>query len=84
MFTIILIASFIVDFDKVFDIFHNIFFLGKENWLLNPKTDEIIRILPQKYFMDCAILVILLIFIITITLIIREIYISKKTNTLQK
>lgn len=84
MFTIILIASFIVDFDQVFDIFHNIFFLGKENWLLNPKTDEIIRILPQKYFMDCAILVILLIFIITITLIIREIYISKKTNTLQK
>ena len=84
MFTIILIASFIIDFDKVFDIFHNIFFLGKDNWLLNPKTDEIIRILPQKYFMNCAILVLFLIFVISITIIIKEIYISKKTNTLQK
>lgn len=46
-----------IDFSKAFTIFHKIFFPGKDNWLFNWWEDEIIRILPQNFFMNCAILI---------------------------
>ncbi len=46
-----------VDFDKAFVAFHGMFFPGKTNWLFNPETDEIIRVLPEIYFRNCAILI---------------------------
>ena len=80
LFIIVLITAFIIGFDSCFTIFHNIFFLGKENWLLNPDTDKIINILPQEFFLNCAIFVITLISLISITIIVREIYLKKKNN----
>lgn len=46
-----------LDFDRAFVIFHSLFFPGKDNWLFDPEVDQIINILPQRYFMDCAILI---------------------------
>lgn len=46
-----------INFDRAFTIFHTIFFPGKDNWLFNPYTDGIIMILPQDFFMNCAILI---------------------------
>lgn len=46
-----------LDFDRAFIIFHKLFFPGKENWIFNPRTDEIIRVLPQTFFMNCALLI---------------------------
>ncbi len=46
-----------IDFDKAFEVFHTVFFPGKDNWLFNPITDQIILILPQDFFMNCAILI---------------------------
>lgn len=46
-----------LDFNRAFTIFHSIFFPGKSNWIFNPFTDEIIKILPPKFFMNCAILI---------------------------
>ena len=45
------------DFSKAFTIFHTIFFPGKTNWYFSWYEDEIIRILPQDFFMNCAILI---------------------------
>lgn len=45
------------DFDRAFVIFHTIFFPGKDNWVFNWNADQIIRVLPQQFFMDCAILI---------------------------
>lgn len=45
-----------LDFDRAFTVFHNIFFPGKTNWLFDPRTDQIILILPEAYFRNCAIL----------------------------
>lgn len=44
-----------LDFDRAFVVFHAIFFPGKENWLFDPQVDEIITILPQAFFQNCAI-----------------------------
>lgn len=46
-----------LDFDRAFVIFHSIFFPGKDNWLFDYRTDAIIRVLPQDFFMHCAILI---------------------------
>lgn len=46
-----------LDFDRAFVIFHALFFPGKDNWLFDPRVDQIINILPQEFFRNCAILI---------------------------
>ena len=46
-----------LNFDKAFVVFHSVFFPNKTNWVFSPVTDEIILVLPQKFFMNCAILI---------------------------
>ncbi len=58
----ILIPSFLglliaTDFSRAFVIFHKIFFPGKDNWTFDPWTDEIIMVLPEEFFRNCAILI---------------------------
>ena len=50
-----------VDFEQAFVIFHQIFFPGKDNWLFDPNVDEVIQILPEAFFRNCAILIFALI-----------------------
>lgn len=66
--SIILLCAFVVigglgsiDFDTTFVIFHSIFFPGKTNWLFDPVLDEVINILPEVFFMRCAIVIVALI-----------------------
>lgn len=47
-----------INFERAFTIFHKIMFPGKDNWMFDPYTDEIIRILPIDFFMRCAILIV--------------------------
>ncbi len=49
-----------LDFDRAFIIFHALFFPGKDNWLFDPAQDQIINILPQEFFRDCALLILAL------------------------
>lgn len=61
-----------IDFDKTFVIFHSIFFPGKTNWIFNPNVDVVIRILPEQFFMRCAILIVAAIIIQSIIFIIVD------------
>ncbi len=52
------IALFIgLCWDKVFVIFHKIFF-NNDYWIFSPDTDPVINILPDTFFMHCAIMII--------------------------
>ena len=46
-----------IDFDTAFTVFHKIFFPGKDNWMFDPNEDPIIMFMPQRFFMNCAILI---------------------------
>lgn len=46
-----------VDFDKAFEAFHSIFFPGKSNWQFDPRNDQIIEVMPEEFFINCAILI---------------------------
>lgn len=49
--TIVLGILFASDFDKYFRIFHEIFF-DNDQWMFDPATDYMIRMLPEGFFYD--------------------------------
>ena len=61
-----------MDFNKAFAVFHKLFFPGKDNWLFDPGTDPVIRMLPAEFFRNCAILILALIIISCAALIIWD------------
>ncbi len=69
---IIIVLFTLPNFSRTFTIFHQIFFPGKTNWLFDPRYDEIIVILPEIFFMNCAILIVSIIIFICLFLIIKN------------
>ena len=70
MLTIIVVVAIgifaLVDFDKLFNLFHAIFFHGKENWVFDEKTEQIIMILPEEFFAVCAGFIVSLVAILSV------------------
>ncbi|MBQ5658701.1 MAG: TIGR01906 family membrane protein [Peptococcaceae bacterium] len=62
-----------MDFYAAFVTFHSIFFPGKENWILNYRTDPIINVMPQDFFMHCAILIGAIIVMTSLVIIIWQV-----------
>lgn len=50
---IILYILLVIDFNKYFTYFHEIFFTN-DLWLLNPKTEVLIQMLPLGFFIDIS------------------------------
>ena len=46
-----------VNFRKAFEVFHKIFFPGKDNWVFDTRKDPVIKMLPMEFFRNCAILI---------------------------
>lgn len=54
---VLLAIPIAVDFDWAFKVFHTILFPGKDNWQLSSREDEILKIMPNKFFINCAIVI---------------------------
>ena len=67
-----------LDFNRAFVIFHTLFFPGKDNWIFDWRTDPVILILPQDFFRNCAILILLLLLVWCGALIALDIITGKK------
>ncbi len=52
-----------LDFERAFTVFHTLFFPGKDNWMFDWRTDPVILILPQDFFRNCALLVLILLLV---------------------
>lgn len=48
-----------INFDRTFVLFHKIFFQN-DYWIFSPKTDPVITILPQQFFLDAAIFIVVI------------------------
>ena len=77
----ILVCVVAIDFDSAFIVFHHIFFPGKDNWQFNPNEMEIINALPQQFFMNCAILIVVSIILICSFIIIYQIIKRRKLQS---
>jgi len=75
---IFLLLTFMIGFENIFTFFHKIFFIGKDNWLFDPDIDPIIYILPEQYFMNCAIFVLIIISIFLLCIFLFEFLFRKK------
>lgn len=62
---IFLISS--INFNRAFILFHEITFSNKY-WLLDPYKDPIIKMLPEKYFLHCLILLVTIIICLALSL----------------
>ena len=60
VFPTVIMAAVAINFDAAFIIFHKIFFPGKSNWIFDYRVDEIINILPEQFFLSCAIFIVFL------------------------
>ena len=67
-----------LDFDRAFGLFHALFFPGKSNWLFNRNKDQIIIILPQEFFQNCALLILTLLVLGCAALILWDLRQSKR------
>lgn len=76
------IIALTIGFENLFIKFHNIFFYHKNNWIFDPDTDEIIKILPITYFKNCGILTVSMISLISIINIIKELVIKFKIKNI--
>ena len=61
-----------LDFDRAFEVFHKLFFPGKDNWMFSSYEDPVIDILPVEFFRNCAILIFALILISCIALLLWD------------
>ncbi|BBF45221.1 integral membrane protein [Lachnospiraceae bacterium KM106-2] len=51
-----------LNFDKSFELFHKLFFRN-DYWIFDPAKDPIINLLPEAFFLHCAIFIILFVLI---------------------
>lgn len=67
-----------LDFNRAFVIFHAIFFPGKDNWIFDSATDQIILVMPEEFFCNCAILIGLVLLTCCTVLILTDLLRRKK------
>lgn len=57
-----------INFEKAFILFHKLFFKN-DYWMFDPATDPVIMILPDQFFMHCAILIIVIVLLFSVVFI---------------
>lgn len=61
------------NFSGAFLLFHRVFFPGKDNWVFDPHTDGVIRILPQVFFRNCAVFILIIMILLCTVIILRDV-----------
>lgn len=77
----VLLALIKIDFFKYFTYFHEIFFTN-DLWLLDPKTDVLIQMLPLEFFISITTSVVLWFIAINVFIIVVSLYGVKKNDEL--
>ncbi|MCI8423811.1 MAG: TIGR01906 family membrane protein [Lawsonibacter sp.] len=68
----------VLDFDRAFTVFHALFFPGKDNWLFDWREDPVILILPQEFFRNCALLILVLLLVWCGALVAADLLLGRK------
>ena len=69
----------LLNFDRAFVIFHRLFF-NNDLWIFDPITDPVIKILPDTFFLHCAIMIILLVILGSLCLYVSYRILKKRTG----
>jgi len=82
--TVILLPSLVgaavaLNFDAAFVIFHQIFFKN-DFWLFDPATDPIILLLPDTFFLHCAVIIVLIVLLGALSLFLISRFLKTRNN----
>ena len=66
-----------IDFNRAFVLFHEIVF-DNDYWIFNNRTDPIINILPESFFMHCFIMIVVIVIILNVACILYYNHLQKK------
>lgn len=69
-----------INFRQTFIFFHKIFFIGKTNWAFDPETDPIIKLLPNQFFSNCAVLIFSCMILCCVGILLYEFIPRRKKN----
>lgn len=73
---IVLGVLLLFNWDSFFLAFHKLFF-NNDFWIFDPKTDPIISLLPDTFFLQCAVLIIAIIFLLSLTCLVTYFLLKK-------
>ncbi len=73
-----------LDFDRFFTVFHMIFFPGKDNWIFDPNTDPVINLLPETFFLNCAVLIFAILIVGCVLFFIGDFLVFSEKSPLKK
>lgn len=65
-------AAAATNFDRAFTVFHSLFFPGKDNWIFDPAQDPIITLMPEEFFRNCAIFILVVLIAACAAIIIAD------------
>lgn len=76
----------VIDFNRIFVLFHQLVF-NNDDWLFSPTEDPIILFLPERFFLQCALIIIVTVLLgvaILVALYVkkRSLYIRRLHDTL--
>ncbi len=80
---VIIFGLALINPSNAFVVFHKIFFPGKDNWMFDINTDQIITILPEQFFLNCGILIGGSIVIISAVIIALSVIMKKRREKLK-
>lgn len=70
-----------IDFDTTFLLFHKIAFRN-DDWLFDPTTDPIITLLPENFFLQCALVIVAIVLLGSLILYLIYRHYKKKNQTM--
>jgi integral membrane protein (TIGR01906 family) len=70
-----------IDFDTTFILFHKIAFRN-DDWLFDPSTDPIITLLPENFFLQCALVIVAIVLLGSLILYLIYRHFKKKNQTI--
>lgn len=70
----------LIDFNSFWTNFHKIFFTKNDYWLLDPRTEILIQMVPGQFFFDLCIKIVITIFVFLIIYYFIFKYIDKKVR----
>ncbi len=75
--TAVIAAICSTDFDRYFVVFHHIFF-DNDLWLLDPRVDMLVNIVPEGFFMDTALYIVIIFAVLVILFFAVNIYLWRR------
>ena len=79
---VLLVILSLINFNALFMLFHMVVF-NNDSWLFDPATDPIIDLLPETYFMECALIIAAVVIIGAVVVIIRY-FVRKRSKKTER